>query len=91
MALAGSPPFAVPGLMTSPAVLPLAVMLALTLTLFEAVSVNVVFALHATASFTFTLPDPAAPPPLLSRITGVVPRFAESVAPVMSPPAAATV
>jgi len=91
VALAGSPPFAVPGLMTSPAVAPLAVMLALMLTLFEAVSVKVVFALHATASFTLTLPDPAVPPPLLCRIIEVVPRLLESVAPVRSPPAAATV
>ncbi|OYV48461.1 MAG: hypothetical protein B7X10_03020, partial [Burkholderiales bacterium 21-58-4] len=43
------------------------------------------------ARFTFTLPLPAVRPPLLCRVTGVVPRLAESVAPVISPPLDATV
>src|SRR6202051_1807926 len=57
--LAGAPPLAVLGLMTSPAVAPVAVMLALMLTLFEAVSVRVVLAVHESAPFTFTSPGPA--------------------------------
>src|SRR5659263_272199 len=69
--LAGSAPFAVLGLMTRPAVSPVAVMLALMLTLLEPVSVSVVFAPHDTASSIFTLPDPAVPPPLLCRVMGV--------------------
>src|SRR5882724_6127624 len=89
--LAISAPFAVLGLMMSPAVLPVAVTVALTLTLFEAVSVNVVLALQDTLSFTFTSPLPAAAPALLCRITAVVARLFESAAPVMSPPLAATV
>src|SRR6202051_2108420 len=60
--LAGAPPLAVLGLMTSPAVSPVAVMLALMLTLFEAVSVRVVLAVHETAPFTFTSPGPAKSP-----------------------------
>src|ERR1700722_4517239 len=57
--LAGAPPLAVLGLMTSPAVLPVAVMLALMLTLFEAVSVSVGVAVHESAPFTFPSPAPA--------------------------------
>src|ERR1700689_5134640 len=60
-------PLAVLGLITRPAVLPVAVMLALTLTLFEAVKVSVVLALHATVSFTLMLPP--LPPP----VTGEAP------------------
>ena len=85
------PRFAVFGLMTSPALLPVAAMLALILTLLEAVSVRTVFALQTTASFTLILPDPAVFPVLLSRSTGVVPSSLESAAPVISPPLAAMV
>src|ERR1700737_2746663 len=81
--LPASAPFAVLGLMINPAALPVAVMLAWTLTLFEAVSVSVVLALHVTGSYTFTLPDPTAPPLLLCKVTAVVARLAESVAPVI--------
>src|ERR1700730_19315290 len=66
-------------------------MLALILTLFDAVSVKAVLAFHATASLTFPLPDPAVAPLLLCRLTPVVPRLLESVVPVISPPLAATI
>ena len=59
-----------------PAVLPVAVILALILTLLEAVSVSTVFAPHATASFTLMLPDPAVTPALLFTSTEVVRKFA---------------
>src|ERR1700722_3421083 len=71
--LADTPPLAVFGLMTKPAELPVAVMLALMLTLFEAVSVRVVSALHEIAAFTFTSPDPAAAMPLVWSRTLVPP------------------
>src|ERR1700722_2883792 len=86
-----SPPLAAFGLMTRPAVLPVAVRLALMLTLFEAVSVNVVLALQVTGSLMFTLPLPAVAPALLFRISLVVARLAERAAPLTSPPLAATV
>src|ERR1700692_112036 len=89
--IAVSVPLAVLGLMTTPAVLPVAVMLALTLTLFDAVIVKVVLALHEIASFTFTLPLPAVAPLLLCKTTPVVARLVESSAPVISPPIVATV
>src|ERR1700733_7976531 len=89
--LGSSEPLAVLGLITIPAVLPLAVMLAFTLTLFDAVIVKVVLALHEIASFTFTLPPPVSVPLLLCRDTSVVMRLDESAAPVISPPLAATV
>ena len=82
---------AVLGLRTSPAVLPDAVMLALIFILFEAVSVRVVLALHATTSFTLTSPDPVELPRLLINSTLVLPRLPDNVAPVMSPPLLATV
>src|ERR1700736_3773702 len=72
--LAGTTPFAALGLMTSAAVPPVAVMLALMLTLFEAVSVSVVFAFHAIGAFTFKLPAPA-PAVLLVWSTTLVPAF----------------
>src|ERR1700681_2328735 len=74
--LAGAPPLAVLGLMKSPAVAPVAVILALMLTLFEAVSVRVVLAVHDTAPFTFTSPGPAKSPgvPLVWSTT-LVPAF----------------
>src|SRR6202051_1179372 len=89
--LAGAPPLAVLGLMKSPAVSPVAVMLALMLTLFEAVSVRVVLAVHETAPFTFTSPGPAKSPgvPLVWSTT-LVPAFnaaLRSVLRTMLPPA----
>ncbi len=59
--LAGTAPMVELGLMTSPAVSPVAVMLALTLTLFEAVSVSVVLAPHDIGAFTLTSPASAPP------------------------------
>src|SRR3984893_18521001 len=89
--LAGAPPLAVLGLMTSPAVAPIAVMLALMLTLLEAVSVSVVLALHETAPFTFTSPGPAESPSVpLVWSTTLVPAFnaaLTSVLRTMLPPA----
>src|SRR5580704_8312246 len=73
--LAGTAPIALLGLMTSPAVPPVAVMLALMLTLFEAVSVSVVLALHVTAAFTFTSPDPVPPGVPLVWSKTLVPAF----------------
>src|ERR1700730_13825004 len=73
--LAGTVPFAVLGLMTSPAVAPVAVMLALMLMLFAAVSVSVVLVLHVTAAFTFTSPAPAPPGVPLVWSTTLVPAF----------------
>src|ERR1700683_5240966 len=66
------PVLAVLGLITRPAVFPVALMFALTLTLFAAVKVSVVLAVHETVSLTLTLP-PLPPPvtgeaPLLLRI-----------------------
>ncbi len=89
--LAVSPPLAVLGLSAIPAFAPLAVMLALTLTLFEAVKVKFVLAPQVTASFTLTLPEPALLPLLLWICTLLLPRAVPRVAPVMSPPLAATV
>src|ERR1700680_2312971 len=73
--LAGTAPIALLGLMTSPAVPPVAVMLALILTLFEAVSVSVVLALHVTAAFTVTSPDPMPPRVPLVWSKTLVPAF----------------
>src|ERR1017187_5579522 len=90
--LAVSGPFAVLALSARPELAPVAVMLALLmLTLFEAVSISVVFAFHETTSFTFTLPLPTAPPLLLCNVTLVVPRLVEKSVPVVPPPLAATV
>src|SRR3984957_4285630 len=72
--LAGTAPFAVLGLITSPAVLPVAVMLALILTLFDAVSVSEALAFHEIAAFTFTSPSPG-PAVLLVCSTTLVPAF----------------
>src|SRR6202043_2455230 len=86
--VAGPAPFAVLGLMNSPAAPPVAVMLALILTLFEAVSVRVVLALHAIAAFTFTSPNPA-PTVLLVCSRTLVPVFnavSTSVLRTMLPP-----
>src|ERR1700730_10083431 len=89
--LAGAPPLAVLGLIKRPTVPPVAVILALMLTLFEAVSVRVVLAAHDTAPFTFTSPGPAKSPgvPLVWRTT-LVPAFnaaLTSVLRTMLPPA----
>ena len=89
--LAASMPFVVFGLMTTPALSPVAVILALMLTLFDAVMVSVVLAPQVTASLIFTLPAPAEPPIALCRVMPVLPRLDDSAAPVMSPPLAATV
>src|ERR1700736_302892 len=86
--LAGTTPIAALGLMTSPAVLPVPVMLALTLMLFEAVSISEVFALHAIGALTFKLPAPA-PAVLLVCSTTLVPAFnavPTSVLSTMLPP-----
>src|ERR1700683_4163207 len=85
-----SAPLAVLGLMNNDAVLPVALMLALILTLFEAVSVSAVLALQETVSLTLTLPLPALAPALLCSVMEVVPSSLESVAPVISPPLGAT-
>src|SRR5580700_5715787 len=74
--LAVCEPFAVFGLMTRAAPAPVAVMALLMLTLSEAVSVSVVFALHDTLSSTLTLPVPALAPALLSSEIEVVPSSA---------------
>src|ERR1700691_4598177 len=94
--LAVSEPFVVLGLMARAAVAPFAVMLPLTLTLFAAVNVNVVFALHETVSLTLMLPPPPPPvtgevPVLLKIVKFVELRSLLNVAPVMSPPLGATV
>src|ERR1700682_391269 len=73
--LGGTPPIAVLGLMTSPAVLPIAVMLELMLMLFEAVSVRMVLALHEIGAFTFRLPACAPPGVPLVWSTTLVPAF----------------
>src|ERR1700685_4606502 len=94
--LAASEPVVVLGRMTRAAVAPLAVILELTLTLFAAVSVNVVFALHETVSLTLMLLPPPPPvtgevPVLLKMVKFVELRSLLSVAPEMSPPVGATV
>src|SRR6202163_2312026 len=86
--LAGTTPIAALGLMTSPAVPPVAMMLALILMLFEAVSVSEVFALHAIGALTFKLPSPALAV-LLVCSTTLVPAFnavSTSVLSTMLPP-----
>src|ERR1700676_783963 len=86
--LAGTAPFAVLGLMIRPAPPPVAVMLALMLTLFEAVSVSVVLAFHPIAAFTFTSPAPGPTVPLVCSKT-LVPAFnaaSTSVLRTMLPP-----
>src|ERR1700730_2407564 len=88
--LAGTEPIAVFGLMTSPAVLPVAVMLALILMLFEAVNVSVVLAVQERAAFTFTSPGSVPPGVLLVWSTTFVPAFNAvlmSVLRTMLPPA----
>src|SRR5450830_1364476 len=92
--LAASPPLPVLGLMIRPALLPLAVMSACTVTLLEAVKVSVVLALQLTLSLINRLPLPLEPvvvPLLLSSTTLVVFRLADKVLPLISPPLAATV
>ena len=89
--LAASPKFAVFGAITSPAVSPVALIFALMLTLFDAISVSEVLVVHVTGSLTFTLPEPAAAPKLLSISMLLFPNKADSSLPVMSPPLAATV
>src|SRR6202140_1275254 len=86
--LAGTTPIAALGLMTSPAVPPAPVMLALILMLFEAVSVSVVLAFHAIGALTFKLPSPA-PAVLLVCSKTLVPAFnavSTSVLSTMLPP-----
>ena len=84
--LAVSVPFAVFGLIAIPAFAPVAVMLTLTLTLFEAIRESRVLALHDTASLTLMLPLPAKVEPWLERIVTLLsPSAVESVAPEMSP------
>src|ERR1700682_1513913 len=73
--LAGTPPPAVLGLMIRAAVLPVAVMLALMLTLFEAVSVRMVLVPHEIAAFTFRSPTSAPPGVPLVWSTTLVPAF----------------
>ena len=60
--LAASAPLEVFGLSAMPALAPVAVIGALTLTLFAAVRVSVEFALQVTASLTLMLPEPATAP-----------------------------
>src|SRR5476651_142881 len=89
--LADSDPLAVLGLMARRADAPVAVILELMSTLFEADKVSAEFDVQETAALMLTLPLPDLPPLLLCKVTEVVPRLDESAAPVMSPPLAATV
>ena len=57
--------FAVFGFMYKPAPAPFAVMLAFTFTLFEAVNVSLLSALHVTESLIFTFPEPDCRPAAL--------------------------
>ena len=71
--------------------LAVAVMLALTLTLFSAVRANCVLRDQVTASLTLMFPASPLEPAALCSSTLVVSSSADSAAPVMSPPEAATV
>src|ERR1700730_5340954 len=73
--LAGTPATTALGLMISPAVLPVAVILALMLTLFEAMSVRMELEIHEIGAFTFRLPACAPPGVPLVWSTTLVPAF----------------
>ena len=82
---------AVFGLITKPALLPVAIMLALMLTLFDAVNVSVVLADQLMDVLIFTSPKPLVAPAALCNSTLLVPKLFCNVVPVMSPPLSATV
>ena len=79
------------GLITKPALLPVAIMLALILTLFDAVNVSVVLADQLIDELMLTSPNPLVAPAALISVTLLVPKLFCKVVPVMSPPLSATV
>ena len=87
--LAVSLPLLVLGLIAIPAFAPFAVILAFTLTLFEAFRVSFVLAFHDTFWLMLTLPEPPAVPALLCRMTSPEVKAAASVAASSLPPLAA--